>query len=94
MKYFFSTIGILFLGLACADSGQIGIAQENVLVMEKPYPAAYTNIANSIVDTVRTGDTLSVVKSYYEKDFVVYVVKYKGKKGYVFSGDDIQFLEQ
>ena len=58
----------------------------------KPFPLEFKEVGNKIVDTLSLGDTVKVLRWYYDKDFVAYRVKSKRSSGYIFGGDSVTFI--
>jgi hypothetical protein len=89
---------ILFL--FCSKECGIGIAQDVSFMTFDPVPLYYTKSndtvtrteKNRIVDTLKPGDTVKVLKWYYDKDFVVFKVSRKKQKGYLFGNDHVAYI--
>lgn len=75
----------ILLFIACHKDYSV-VASGRVEVKSKPSPF---EDSNDVVVVLDEGDPLTVLSSEYGKDFIVYEVDAKGKRGYVFSGDRI-----
>lgn len=76
--------------LSCSNGGGTGYVNGPVNLMKDEF-GIYSKSNKGIVETLSNGDTLSVLKWGYGKDYVYFKVEYNKKKGFVYLNDPITF---
>ena len=78
--------GLSELGPYLGEREKISVLADGVAVVSDPFPLDRgTKTANRVMGELRQGEILDVYREIYGKDYLMFEIRFQGRKGYVQS---------